>query len=89
MEDVDPDSGGKNTAIKPVPEVKTELEKQKYRTGTDFVNKKFFCPWFFAVLRSRSRSRWSRNYLRPGAVTGAGAEMIFLIKMYCSQFGEC
>ena len=39
----------------------------------------------WAVLRSRSRSRWSRNYLRPGA----GAEMIFLINIYCSQFGRC
>ena len=41
------------------------------------------------VLRSRSRSRsrswWSRNYLRPGA----GAEIVFLINIYCSQFGGC
>ena len=29
----------------------------------------------------RSRSRMSGNYLRPGA------EIIFLIKIYCSQFG--
>ena len=34
-----------------------------------------------------SWSRWSGNYdyLRPGA----GAEIIFLINMYCNQFGEC
>ena len=30
-----------------------------------------------------SRSLWSRNYLR----SGAGAEIIFLINIYCSQFG--
>ena len=42
-----------------------------------------------AVLRSRNRNRsqWSRNYLRPG--TGAGAEIIFLTNIYCSQFGGC
>ena len=33
----------------------------------------------------RSRSRWSRNYLRPGA----GAGIIFLINISCSQFGGC
>ena len=33
----------------------------------------------------RSRSRWSRNSLRPGA----GAEMIFLINIYRIQFGGC
>ena len=38
-----------------------------------------------SVLRSLSQSLWSRNYLRPGA----GAEMIFLINIYCSQFGRC
>ena len=32
-----------------------------------------------AVLRSRSRRRWSRNYLRTG--TGAGAEIIFLLSI--------
>ena len=31
----------------------------------------------------RSRSRWSRNYLRPGA----GAEIIHLINISYSQFG--
>ena len=31
----------------------------------------------------RSRSRWSQNYLR----SGAGAEIIFLINIYSSQFG--
>ena len=30
----------------------------------------------------RSRSRWSRNYLRPGAGSGAGAKIIFLINIY-------
>ena len=35
----------------------------------------------------RSQSRWSRNYLRPGAE--AGAKIIFLIHIYCSQFGGC
>ena len=30
----------------------------------------------YAVLRSRSRSRWRRNYLRPGAGAGAEAEKI-------------
>ena len=35
----------------------------------------------FLVLRRR----WSRNYLRPGA----GAEIIFLINVYCRQFGGC
>ena len=34
-----------------------------------------------SVLRSRSR-----NYLRSGA--GTGAEIIFLINISCSQFGE-
>ena len=34
-----------------------------------------------AVLRSRSR--WSRNYLGPGA------EIKFLINIFCSQFGGC
>ena len=33
----------------------------------------------------RSRSRWSRNYLRPGAE----AEIIFLINIYISQFRGC
>ena len=32
----------------------------------------------------RSRSLWSRNYLRPGA--GAGAGIIFLINIYYSKF---
>ena len=40
----------------------------------------------FSVLRSRSR--WSRNYLRSGA-GGGGAEIIFLINVYCGQFGGC
>ena len=30
-------------------------------------------------------SRWSRNYLGPGA----GAEIKFLINIFCSQFGGC
>ena len=33
----------------------------------------------------RSRSRWSRNYLGPGA----GVEIKFLINIFCSQFGGC
>ena len=33
----------------------------------------------------RSRSRWSRNYLGPGA----GAEIKFLINIFCRQFGGC
>ena len=33
----------------------------------------------------RSRSRWSRIYLKPGA----GANIIFLINIYCSQFEGC
>ena len=36
----------------------------------------------YAVLRSRSRSRWSRNYLRPDA--GTGAEIIFAVNIYVS-----
>ena len=32
-----------------------------------------------------SRSRWSQTYLRPGA----GAKIIFLINIFCSQFGGC
>ena len=42
---------------------------------------------YIAVLRSqsRSRSRWSQNYWRPGA----GAEIIFLINISYSQFGGC
>ena len=35
---------------------------------------------YVAVLRSRSH--WSRNY----STSGAGAEMIFLINIFCSQF---
>ena len=35
------------------------------------------------VLSAVLRSRWSRNYL------GAGAEIKFLINMFCSQFGGC
>ena len=37
----------------------------------------------------RSRSRWSLNYLRPGAGAGAGAEIIFLIIISYSQIGGC
>ena len=33
----------------------------------------------------RSRSRWIRNYLRPGA----GAEIKFLVNIFYSQFGGC
>ena len=33
----------------------------------------------------RSRSRWSRNYLGPGA----GAKIKFLINIFCSKFGGC
>ena len=33
----------------------------------------------------RSRSRWSRNNLGPGA----GAEIKFFINIFCSQFGRC
>ena len=32
-----------------------------------------------------SRSRWSRNYLGPGA----GAGIKFVINIFCSQFGGC
>ena len=53
------------------------------------VTAKELCHFFFipgivptVVAELRSRSRWSRNYLRPGA----GAEIIFLINIYCSQF---
>ena len=35
----------------------------------------------------QSGSRWSRNYLGPGA--GTGAETLLKKKIYSSQFGEC
>ena len=41
----------------------------------------YFVERFVLVLRSR----WSQNYLRPGA----GAEIIFLLNIYCIQFGGC
>ena len=47
-----------------------------------FIHLLFFWP----LINSVFRSRWSRNYLRPGA--GVGAETIFLIKIYCSQFSS-
>ena len=36
------------------------------------------------VFTAELRSRWSRYYLRPGA----GAKIIFLINIYCSQFNQ-
>ena len=39
-----------------------------------------FIFYYLSVLRSRS-------YLQPGG--GAGAEIIFLINIYCSQFEGC
>ena len=40
-------------------------------------------PSNFTGIHAVLQSRWSRNYLRPGA----GAENVFSINIYCSQFG--
>ena len=47
----------------------------------------FSITLFISVLQSR----WSQNYLRPGARARAiaGVEIIFLINIFCSQFGGC
>ena len=60
-----------------------------YRIVINILNLNFdfkFClNAYFEMHQSvlRSRSRWNRNYLRPGA----GAEIVFLINIYFSQFG--
>ena len=53
--------------------------------GWAFGEKWGWSEQYKAGLWSQSRSRWSRNYLRPEART----EIIFLINIYCSQFGGC